>query len=413
MLQHTASLPFRNARHPSPCGFTGIEGLGLTLEVYDRLDGLAPLWHEISASAPPSLFQSHPWLEAWAQTAAPAQGEYPLVAVFRGTDGQLRLLLPLGVRRVLGVTVAQFLAQAHANYNVALMERGFQETACPADISALLGSLAEARAIAAFHFDKQPERWNGLPNPFAGWWAQACANDSYVLALDRDFETIAARLFSKRTRSMLRRKARKLASGGEVAFTTVTGADARRRLLGDFFAYKGRQLAEQGAGNIFAQPGVADFYEGLLDLPVSVSGRLEVRTLDVGDSAVAIALTAAHAGRRYLLNMALAPHAPRDCSPGALLLHHDIEQACRDGCVAYDFGPGAAAYKTAWQPDTLPLKTSTAAMSPAGLPAAAMLASAALAKRLIKRSPTAWSLTTGLRRRMRGHPDVAQAACEE
>lgn len=393
------------ARGRPACNRVAIGRLELTLDVHASLDGLEPLWHEIAAAgAKASVFQSHAWLATWARTAGRHAGEAPLVVAARDAVGRLCLLLPLGVRRhtPARLAVAGFLGQSHASYGLPLIAPTLAEALGPADVGKLFTAIARSTEIDAVNLERQPAYWGGRVNPFAAEGGIVSANDSYVLVLDRDFAGLHERLFSSRTRSTLRRKIRRLESlDGHRIGAVEHGAD-RHRLVDVFLAAKSRQLRESGAPDIFADPGIASFYRALLDLPRESALRLEVVAVEAAGETGAVSLMVEEDGRRYLLNTALVAPGLRDVSPGLILLTRDIESASARGCGAYDFGPGAADYKHAWQPDPVPLVTTVLPLSAAGYALAALMSSTVAAKRTIKRTPALWSAARALRRGLFG-----------
>ncbi len=383
-----------------------LDGLGLSLEVYDDLASALPLWGEIDAPAVASAFQSPAWLTAWTRSAPADDAERPLIVAGRSSSGRLLFILPLALTSTMGTTVLRFLGQPHANYNLGLYDAQFIAGVRPWEMRAALAALSRLRPFAAVHFAEQPRRWNGFDNPLASLSPQRAANESYQLALAPDFDAWYDTQFSSRTRATMRRKARRLEEAGPVMFARVTDATERLQSIEAFLAAKSPQLREQGLGDPFSDPRVGAFYRALVT-PDSGAG-LDVVALRAGRRVVAIELVLNGDGRAYLLNSVVTDESFAECSPGALLLKHDIETASRQGHVAFDFGPGKGAHKSAWKPGTVELCASVFAMNPAGLPAVALLSAANLAKRTIKSSPVLWSAARSLRRRLKGRlPDQA------
>ncbi len=377
-------------------------GLALTLELHSDIDAHAPLWDEITAAgARASIFQSHGWLSAWTRTAAAQSGETALVVTARCADGRLQMLLPLGITRVAGQPVAGFLGQSHSNYGLALVEPQFAERLTAADVRGLFRAIARTVQLTAVRLDRQPASWNGRPNPFAAGGIVS-ANDSHVLPMTQPFDEFFAERFSARTRSTLRRKARKLSGLGGYRISPASDAARRMELIALFLAAKSRQLRDGGIPDVFGDPGVVAFYRALAGQPPGSPQAIEITALEAGGMIGAIALTIDEGDRRYLLNTALLDENLRESSPGLLLLTGDIEDACAAGRTHYDFGPGAAAYKSAWAPEVVPLVTSIFPISSAGAPLAAWMTAAAIAKRTIKRNPKLWSLARDTRRSLFG-----------
>ncbi|MEQ1711369.1 MAG: GNAT family N-acetyltransferase, partial [Hyphomicrobium sp.] len=347
-------------------------------------------------------FQSHDWLSAWAKTAAAQSGETALIVSARSADGRLQVLLPLGITRVAGQPVAGFLGQSHANYGLALVEPQIAERLTAADVRGLFRAIAGSVQLTAVRLDRQPAIWNGRPNPFATAGGIVSANDSHVLPMTQPFDEMVAGRFSARTRSTLRRKARKLAGLGGYRITQAGDTARRMELIALFLAAKSRQLRDGGIPDVFGDPGVVAFYRALAGQTPGSPQGIMITALEAGGMIGAIALTIDDGDRRYLLNAALMDENLRESSPGLLLLTGDIEDACAAGRTHYDLGPGAAAYKSAWTPELIPLVTTIFPLSSAGAPLTAWMTAAALAKRTIKRNPTLWSLARNSRRSLFG-----------
>lgn len=408
MQELTAGRYFARAAAPRDAPVIEIAGQAVTLEFHHKLDGLAPLWDEIALSgAEASVFQSYDWLVTWARTAAAASNERPLIVVARATGGELKLVLPLGIETVAGLPVAGFLGQSHASYGLALIEPDFAARMNSAGIRALFNAVARRVPIAAVRLDHQPATWNGRPNPFAVGNTWVSANDSYVLALDGRFSDLYAGLFSARTRQTLRRKWKRLGDLGGLRTRHASNAADRTRLLETFLAAKSQQLREGGIGDLFSDPGIVAFYRELAEVKIGGTYVLDICSIEAGGEIGAIVLLVSHRGRRYLLNTALCSPRLRDGSPGLQLLTRDIEHADTTGLESYDFGPGAAAYKSAWNPQSVPLLTRVFPITAAGAPLVAHMTATVVVKRTIKRNPAIWQFARNLRRNLFGAPKDA------
>lgn len=378
-------------------------GLVLSIDLHDDIAAIAPFWDEIAATgARASVFQSFGWLSSWSRTAAAISGETPLVVTARCAEGRLRLLLPLGLEHAGGVTVAGFLGQSHANYGMALVDPALAPGLSRSVVRHLFHAIARDTPIAAVCLDRQPATWLGRPNPFALAGGLVSANDSHVLTLRTPFDDLYAARFSARTRSTLRRKARKVSSLGGYRMSDARDAAQRLDWTSRFLEAKSRQLRNGGIADLFGDPALIAFYRSLAALPETAAPRVGISALEAGGEVGAIALTIDDGDRRYLLNTALVSDGLREWSPGLLLLTDCIASAATAGLTHYDFGPGAATYKSAWAPDVVPLMTTILPLRATGLPVAGWITAAALAKRTIKRNPALWALARQTRRRLFG-----------
>jgi CelD/BcsL family acetyltransferase involved in cellulose biosynthesis len=109
-------------------------------------------------------------------------------------------------------------------------------------ISGLLSEVARATGAAAAILKAQPFSWDGSPNPFAGLTHQLTPSSGYAVTLG-DFDALYERRFSKRSRSTLDRKERKLADAGPLAYDWAETRAERLQIVDAFFAQRARQFA--------------------------------------------------------------------------------------------------------------------------------------------------------------------------
>ena len=85
-------------------------------------------------------------------------------------------------------------------------------------------------------------------------------------------------------------------------------------------------------------------------------------------------------------------------SPGALLLKHQIAEACAKDIAFYDIGVGAARHKDDWCDVVQPLFDAFIALKPLGLLLTLPLATMARLKRAIKSNQHLWPLAQRVRK---------------
>jgi CelD/BcsL family acetyltransferase involved in cellulose biosynthesis len=356
------------------------------------LESLAADWNRLEAGGGTTVFQSYAYIRTWVALAAAGQGETPVYFV-GSRDGVVRFILPMAIARRAGVSVLGWLGQAHANYGMPVAEPG-TFAAAGGDVDDLLRLVARLAGAAVVHLDRQPEEWRGLANPFAiGAGSQASANDTFVLELGDDYPALHGSLFSSRTLSTLKRKQRKMAEVGPVAFNQPADVGRRRDIFDWFCVEKREQLARTGRGSAFDDPEIQSLYKAM----AADEAGFQADELKVGDDRVAVGLTAYHAGVATLINTAHVGGTYARFSPGTLLMHHMVETAHAKGARTYDFGPGELPYKLEWSPKVIGLRSTTIVLSWASLPLAALLRGKTWAKRVVKRNPRLMTLVTRLR----------------
>jgi CelD/BcsL family acetyltransferase involved in cellulose biosynthesis len=354
------------------------------------LPSLAADWQRLETCGGTTVFQSYAYVSSWLELAAAGHGETPVFFV-GSRDGAVRFILPMSIVRRAGVPVLGWLGQAHANYGMPVAEPGTFAAGDVDDLIRLAGRLAGAAVV---HLDRQPEDWQGIANPFAtGAGSQGTANDTFVLELGEDYPALHARLFSSRTLSGLKRKQRKMAEVGPVAFNQPADAARRRDIFDWFCVEKHGQMARTGRGSVFDDPEIQSLYKAM----AADEAGFQADELVVGEERVAVGLTAYHAGVATLINSAHVGGTYARFSPGTLLMHHMVATAHAKGARTYDFGPGELPYKLEWSPRVVGLRSTTLALSAAGLPLAALFRAQTWAKRVVKRNPRLMGLVTRLR----------------
>jgi CelD/BcsL family acetyltransferase involved in cellulose biosynthesis len=320
------------------------------------------------------------------------------------SNGRTLFLWPFELGKSAGIKTLRWLGQQHANYNLGLFAaEGATLTA--GDLYRLLAAVARDTGAAAAMFEAQPFRWDGSVNPFAQLRQQRAPSSGYAVTLG-DFATLYEQRFSKRSRRILRVKERKLAKAGPLAYGWAEERGERLRLIDIFFAQKARQFAAQGVRDIFDVHARA-FYRELAMLEGDNPGRLRLGYIKVGDTVLAtFSGTVCHRRLTFLL-ASLAEGDLLRYSPGALLLRHEIEEACAKGLAVCDFGVGSGAHKEQWADRVEPLFDTFIAFKPHGLTVTLPLAALSRLKRSIKTSRHIWPVVQRLRARLFGGPGGA------
>jgi CelD/BcsL family acetyltransferase involved in cellulose biosynthesis len=376
----------------------------IRLRITGDLPSLEAAWEQLQASAPCTSAQTFDWAKAWERHVLGPEGSEPVIVVGSALDGRTLFLWPFEMGRSAGIKTLRWLGQEHANYNMGLFAP--EGTALTAgDLYRLLGAVARATGAAAAILQAQPFRWDGRPNPFAQLRQQRAPSSGYAVTLG-DFATLYERRFSKRSRRILRVKEQKLAKAGLLAYGWAEGRDQRLRLIDIFFAQKARQFAAQGIRDIFDVHARA-FYRELALLEGDNPARLRLGYIKVGDTVLAtFSGTVCHRRMTFVL-ASLAEGDLQRYSPGALLLRHEIEDACAKGLAVCDFGVGSGAHKEQWADLIEPLFDTFIAFKPHGLTVTLPLAALSRLKRAIKTNRHVWPIAQKLRARLFGAPGGA------
>ena len=372
----------------------------ISLRITDDLASVEADWEKLQAIAPCTAPQTYDWAEAWARHVLGPEGNDPIIVVGHAPNGDLLFLWPFEMAEVASLSVLKWLSGDHANYNMGLFAPEAASGFTAEDISALLDAVARETGAVAAILTAQPFAWDGVPNPFAKLSHQGAPSSGYAIRLG-DFTKLYEGRFSKRSRSTLERKERKLAESGPIVYGWAETRDQRLALLDTFFAQKSRQLAAMGVKDIFDVHARA-FYREVALLEGDNPSRLRLGYLRVGDSMLATFSGTLCHNRLGVALSSLAEDERQRQSPGALLLKHQIEEACAKGIAFYDIGVGAARHKDDWCDVVQPLFDAFIALKPQGLLLTLPLATMAWLKRAIKSSQHLWPLAQRVRKGMFG-----------
>jgi CelD/BcsL family acetyltransferase involved in cellulose biosynthesis len=151
--------------------------------------------------------------------------------------------------------------------------------------------------------------------------------------------------------------------------------------------------------DIFAGEAPA-FYRDLALLPDENPSRLKIGYLSLdGEVLATFSGTVGH-GRVGVMLSSLTESDAKRQSPGALLLRHQIEEACEAGLQFFDLGVGQARHKDEWSNTVCALFDSFIAFKAQGLVLTLPRAVGAQLKRAIKSNRYAWGLAQAVRKRL-------------
>jgi CelD/BcsL family acetyltransferase involved in cellulose biosynthesis len=383
------------ARNPTPA-----DGHVAEVTVFSDMETAEPHWRaleQVCALATP--YQQFDFLKLWQRHVGAPAGVTPFIVVGFNPFGTPLFLLPLGVRRVLGLRVTEFLGGKHANFNMALWRGDAAAHLTASDVKAALGRLRhEADLLSLVN---QPLTWAGATNPFALLPHQRAANAAFSGKLIPDFEALLRARTNAAARKKMRKKERALASFGAVRFARPEGTHDIRAALDTFFKQKSARMRAQGVSDAFADANVRRFVEA-----VATARRpggeplIELYTLSVDDMIVATMGGIVGRGRFCAMFNSIAGGRYAAESPGEQLVVHLVRHCCERGFDTFDLGVGSARYKNLFCGDAEPLFDSFLGLSAAGFMPAMACRLAAAIKRAIKQHPSLWAAVK-LTRRLR------------
>ena len=317
---------------------------------------------------PYAAFQSYAWCEGWLR--AYPDRDRPLVLMVR-RGGRAVALLPLGVRRTLGLRILGPLGEPHTQLSGALVDAGLDD-----DLGREAMRLALAQAMVLSRADALAFGAVVAGSPLAQALAERCTRRpdpaEAVMALDWSDVADGASFdgaLSKNRRRDVRRKRSMLAAHGPVRRTTLgPGDEGFAALVKEGLGLKRNWLRAQGLASLALDDRrTGDFLAGLP--AVRGATRVEAERWRVGADTFAISINLTTNGpagplRHCYLNA-------RDtrfefASPGTLAHYGSMEDAASSGCAGYTFLGHPTPFKETWCNRRVPLQRYTHAFTPRG-----------------------------------------------
>lgn len=317
---------------------------GPAVEVVSGLDDVEAAWRALEAEAVMSPYGRFDWVAAH-QGSLPEGARETRVAILRGSDGEIDLLLPVQIERRGSLTVAVAIGGKHSNYNLPLMRRDFAARLTPERATRVLNDIGRVLGVDLLSLPNVPVGWDGWRNPFAAK-GQPSASDAWALRLVPDGEAALVRSMSSDARKKMRNKARALAKVAPVGVLRPRDAAEVERVFEAYFRQKASRFAELGITDPFADLGTQEFLRraaiaGLAeDRPA-----IELHALTVDDEIVAV-LGGASDGRRFSGMILSFQAGPLErYSLGEMLVTNVVRDLGARGHAVFDLGVGDARYK--------------------------------------------------------------------
>jgi CelD/BcsL family acetyltransferase involved in cellulose biosynthesis len=369
------------------------------VEIFHDMPAAEPFWRRLErANSLSTPYQRFDLLAAWQHHVGERTGVTPFIVVGLDQAGEPLCLWPFGRIRKGPLHLVSFLGSKHANFNIALWRRESLAAIGASDIGDILARVADHGVDLVALFD-QPFAWDGLANPFALLAHQASVDTSAHLSFDYAAKDAAAGGLSPSMRSRLRGKERKLKNLPGYRYVQATSADEIDRLLASFFTLKSAHMAAQGLGNVFAEPGVAEFLRTACHCRLP-NGRplIELHALESRDEVLALFGTTVDDYRfSSMFNTYTLGENARH-SPGLILLMHMVAESAGRGLRSFDIGVGRAHYKSFFCREPEPLFDTFLPLTPRGRIAALAFGATFAGKRVIKQNRTLWTAIQTLRR---------------
>ncbi len=289
-------------------------------------------------------FQTEAWYEPFFSGVVPHAGAEPnLIRITTADTGALVMALPLVVRRLSGIAVAEFADLGLSDYCVPLLGPAAPSSpeVCPALIARIASVLDD---VDLLRLEKMPRDVDGVPNVLAidpsAASSRFVGNRLMVATTVRDF--IASR--GKKYRKEAERSHRRLADMGRVSFgraTTVAEIDEAYRALE---AWQSARHREAGHDYWLDRPEISQFYRNVLVNGLR-DGQAGLFALRVDGVLVAVLLGVTYRTTFTLLRISDAGEPWRHCSPGRLIVLDTMHYLADQGVRTFDMGIGDYPFK--------------------------------------------------------------------
>jgi len=344
-------------------------------------------WRELEGIGITSVYQRMVWTTTWHRHIGSRIGIEPVIVVGR-LMGRPVFVWPMGVRRVGPLRIGHWLGGSHANYNFGIYDPAASPAFSQRQLAVVLADVANAARIDCFVLRNQPRHWCDQENPFVTLPSQPAPSNAMSVALAPDYDEHLKRTRSSKSRRKLRRKERRYHEAGDAQIVKAGSEQQVREIMTAFADQKAVQFSARGIHNVFAEPGVQEFF---IDLAI--------RSLDMDEPAVEIhalyldgAIRAIWAGgiacnRFSGMFNSLSLDDRTALSPGTVLLSAVVEHCCQRGIKEFDLGVGDVDYKRLWCDTVDELFDTIYPTSAAGRAAAPIIRRFLTLKRFAKNKP--------------------------
>ncbi len=352
MTRATPVQAYGTADAPAKAGHAAVARLAtlsrefapdLGVVIHDNLEAVESEWRRFENIADCTAFQSFDWLATWHRHIGRPDGVRPVIVVGSYADGETAFILPLAIAGERGIKRLCWFGQEQCDYNAPLLARDFAERVSPERFLAAWRTLRQQmqRDPRLRHdwieLEKMPQMVGAQINPFLTLDVTANASGAHLTQLGDDWEKFYFAKRSSATRRRDRAKRRHMSEYGEVRFVTATEADDARRTLETLIDQKHRAFARRGIRDIFARPGLGEFFLDLASNP-EIRHRFHISRVEVGDTWAAANFAILFGDCYYHVLASYEDDAAvSHYGPGALHLRELLAHAIKLGYAALRF----------------------------------------------------------------------------
>jgi CelD/BcsL family acetyltransferase involved in cellulose biosynthesis len=368
---------------------------GLHISVSDNLTAVETVWRRFEPDADCTVFQTFDYLSLWQRYIGVRHAVTPAIVTVRYGAGTLAIL-PLAIARAGLLRRLSWLGQEHCDYLAPLLAKNFSDTVSSDKFVALWREIVDLmQSDTRFRHDlvelrKMPEKVGGQSSPFLALGVTRNPSSAHLTTLTGDWETFYDQKRSSATRRRDRTKRKRLGESGEVRMVTPQGESEVIQTIETLVHQKSAALKRMGVADLFAEPGVRDFYVRLATDP-RTRDIVHVSRLDVGTVPASVNLSLQFRNRYHYIFASYDGGELSRFGPGAAHLRDLMAHAISQGCREFDFTIGDERYKFEWSDTETTLVDYFSATTARGWPESQLQRGLAAAKRTIKQNPALWS----------------------
>jgi len=319
----------------------------MEIVVFDSFDSdLESLFREFEKKWCWSPFQTFGWLSFWFKCVGGPVHSIKAQIVVLSDQGRTIAILPLGIRRINGVKVLEWLGGIHADYMGALFTRDYQLNA--RDFIALWTEvLNRITKFDVIHFQRQPMMIGDLENPFVIYFHMQKSEVALQAVINGSWEEFQKSRLSKKLIADSKRQKRRLQDKGELRFSVAEDVGELEEVIKNMIDFKRKRYFDTGLSDMFAIDEHREFFQGLLNV------NLEKYKLCCASLKVDHEIIATHVG--FISNEQFYYYMPandnerwKPFSPGRLLMECLMEWSLKEGKYKFDFTVGGEDYKKIW-----------------------------------------------------------------
>jgi CelD/BcsL family acetyltransferase involved in cellulose biosynthesis len=386
------------ASQGTAAGARALNPADLRITVCERFEEIESRWRNFEAEADCFAFQRFAWLATWQRCVGATEGIAPVLVWVEDEAGRPLMLLPLGLKRRRGIARLIWLGGPLSDYLAPLLSPDWEQRLSRE------GFLALWRAIEcllppfdALCLERQPEYIQGKPNPMLWLGAWRHPSSAHVATLSGNFEAFLRDRHGAGWLGAERRKERRLANAGRLAFVVADGSNAAP-LLEAMIVQKSAHYRALGVKDLFAGAH-RDFVRTLTDEQIE-TGFVRLFALTLDDRVIASHWGLVDRDRFYYMLPAYQRGEIMRYSPGRLLLRHMLRWSMERGLRFYDFTVGDEPYKREWSDRELRLFDRYAGRTPRGRLYCTARRLTGTMKGALKRRRLLWELGKKLRARL-------------